>query len=121
MVDDGFFIDMSTVIRQGKLNTKEDVIKYSKSVAQKIGSSKFFIPPFIRNNSFKARNMLGSYISADNSAIDPTGGLTLEISKITHEFINNLNSGVSDGTPGGAAAQAFFTDYYENDSYRNNF
>ena len=56
------------------------------------------------------------YFGADNV----TGGLTLEISKITHEYIDNLNSGVSDGTANGDAAQAFFTDYYTNDSYRSN-
>jgi len=56
------------------------------------------------------------YVGADNV----TGGLTLEISKITHEYINNLSAGASDGTANGAAAEAFFTDYYENDSYRSN-
>jgi len=56
------------------------------------------------------------YIGADNI----TGGLTVEISKITHEYINNLNAGVSDGTANGDAAHSFFTDYYTNDSYRSN-
>jgi len=56
------------------------------------------------------------YIGADNV----TGGLTVEISKITHEYISNLNAGVSDGTANGDAAAAFFTDYYTNDNYRSN-
>ena len=56
------------------------------------------------------------YIGVDNV----TGGLTLEIPKITHEYINNLNSGVSDGTANGNAAEAFFTDYYTNSDYRSN-
>lgn len=56
------------------------------------------------------------YIGADSV----TGGLTVEISKITHEYINNLNAGVSDGTASGNSAEAFFTDYYTNDSYRSN-
>jgi len=60
------------------------------------------------------------YFSADNTSPEFKGGLTLEISKITHEFINSLNAGVSDGTPGGIAAEAFFTDYYENENYRSN-
>jgi hypothetical protein len=56
------------------------------------------------------------YIGADNV----TGGLTLEISKITHEYIDNLSAGASDGTANGDAAEAFFTDYYTNDEYRSN-
>jgi hypothetical protein len=56
------------------------------------------------------------YIGADNI----TGGLTLEIAKITHEYIDNLSAGASDGTANGDAAEAFFTDYYTNDSYRSN-
>ena len=59
------------------------------------------------------------YISADNDPINPTGGLTLEISRITHEYINSLNAGVSDNTSEGNAAEAFFTDYY-GDNYRSN-
>lgn len=55
------------------------------------------------------------YIGADNI----TGGLTLEISKITHEYINNLNAGFSDGSDNGNAAEAFFVDYY-GESYRSN-
>jgi len=60
------------------------------------------------------------YFSADNTSSEFKGGLTLEISKITHEFIDNLNAGVSDKSVGGDAAEAFFTDYYGNDSYRSN-
>ena len=51
-----------------------------------------------------------------------TGGLTLEIAKITHQYIDNINlsSGVSDGTSQGDTAQAFFQDYYTNADYRSN-
>lgn len=56
------------------------------------------------------------YIGADNV----TGGLTLEISKITHEYIDNLSAGASDGSVNGDAAEAFFTDYYTNQDYRSN-
>lgn len=51
-----------------------------------------------------------------------TGGLTLELAKITHEFIGNIDSvsGQSDGTPQGDAAYAFFDDYYSNSEYRSN-
>mgnify|MGYP000158443615 CR=1 FL=1 len=75
----------------------------------------------IKMQDFQLELALGTtfqplYIGADNV----TGGLTLEISKITHEYINDLNAGASDGTLNGNAAEAFFTDYYENDSYRSN-
>ena len=60
------------------------------------------------------------YIGADNV----TGGMTIEIAKITHEFIDNigLSSGQSDGTANGDAAYAFFNDYYEelDSPYRSN-
>ena len=51
-----------------------------------------------------------------------TGGLTIEIAKITHEYIDNISSsGVSDGSAQGNAAEAFFTNYYdESSSYRSN-
>ena len=51
-----------------------------------------------------------------------TGGLSIEIAKITHDYIGNINSttGVSDGSPEGNAAQLFFEDYYVNQDYRSN-
>jgi len=58
------------------------------------------------------------YIGADNV----TGGLTLEIAKISHEFMGNIDTstGLSDGSPNGDAAYAFFQDYYTNPEYRSN-
>lgn len=58
------------------------------------------------------------YLGAD--AI--SGGLTIEIAKITHEYINNIDvvTGQSDGTAEGDAAYAFFNDYYSNPEYRSN-
>jgi len=58
------------------------------------------------------------YIGADNV----TGGLTLEIAKITHQYMNNIDvvTGLSDGSPEGDAAYAFFEDYYTNPAYRSN-
>ena len=58
------------------------------------------------------------YIGAD--ALD--GGLTIEIAKITHDFISNIDTttGLSDGSAGGDAAYAFFQDYYTNPEYRSN-
>lgn len=58
------------------------------------------------------------YIGVDNI----TGGLTLEISKITHEYINNINqaTGLSDGSAQGNQAHAFFNDFYSNPEYRSN-
>ena len=58
------------------------------------------------------------YIGVDNVS----GGLTLEIAKITHEYIGNidLTSGVSDGSTEGNQAYAFFEDFYTNDAYRSN-
>lgn len=51
-----------------------------------------------------------------------TGGLTIEIAKITHEYINNIDvtTGQSDGSAEGDAAYAFFNDYYSNPEYRSN-
>ncbi len=50
-----------------------------------------------------------------------TGGLTMQLEKITHEFVGNITSaGVSDGSAQGDAAFNFFKDYYENDAYRSN-
>ncbi len=58
------------------------------------------------------------YIGADSV----TGGMTLEIAKITHEYMNNIDSvtGQSDGSAQGDAAYAFFNDYYSNPAYRSN-
>jgi len=77
----------------------------------------------IKMQDFQLELALGNtfqplYIGADNV----TGGLTIAIAKITHQFINNIDqvSGLSDGTIGGDAAQAFFTDYYTNPGYRSN-
>lgn len=58
------------------------------------------------------------YIGADNVS----GGLTIEIAKITHDYLNNidLSTGQSDGTVNGDAAYAFFDDYYSNPEYRSN-
>ncbi len=64
-LDDGFFIGLSELVRKGKLNTQEAVIKYSKSLAQQIGNSKFFIPPAIQKKSLETRNILGSFIQAE--------------------------------------------------------
>ena len=57
------------------------------------------------------------YIGAD--AI--SGGLTIEIAKITHEYMSNINpaTGQSDGSPQGDQAYAFFNDYYSNSAYRS--
>ena len=75
----------------------------------------------IKMQGFQLELALGTtfqplYMGVDNV----TGGLTFEIAKITHEYLDNLNAGVSDGTLNGDEAHAFFTDYYSNDSYRSN-
>lgn len=77
----------------------------------------------IKMQDFQLELALGNtfqplYIGVDNI----TGGLTLEISKITHEYINNINqaSGVSDGSVQGDEAYAFFEDFYTNSAYRSN-
>ena len=77
----------------------------------------------IKMQDFQLELALGNtfqplYIGVDNIS----GGLTLEISKITHEFINNIDStGVSDGSAQGNQAYTFFEDFYSNESYRSNF
>lgn len=50
-----------------------------------------------------------------------TGGMTIEIAKITHQYIDNIDTstGLSDGTQNGNDAFAFFTDYYTNQEYRS--
>lgn len=77
----------------------------------------------IKMQDFELELALGNtfqplYIGVDNV----TGGLTLEIAKITHQYINNIDlvSGVSDGSAQGNEAHAFFTDFYTNDAYRSN-
>ncbi len=77
----------------------------------------------IKMQDFQLELALGNtfqplYIGVDNL----TGGLTLEIPKITHEFINNINqaSGTSDGSAQGDQAYAFFNDFYTNPAYRSN-
>jgi len=52
-----------------------------------------------------------------------TGGLTIEIAKITHQYIDNITSaGISDGTSNGDDAVAFFDTFYEeiDSPYRSN-
>ena len=58
------------------------------------------------------------YLGADAVS----GGLTIEIAKITHEYIDNIDlvTGQSDGSTEGDAAYAFFNDYYSNPDYRSN-
>jgi len=77
----------------------------------------------IKMQDFQLELALGNtfqplYIGVDNL----TGGLTLEISKITHEYINNISqaSGASDGSVQGNEAYAFFEDFYTNSAYRSN-
>lgn len=50
-----------------------------------------------------------------------TGGLTLEIEKITHQYIDRIDTstGHSDGSTQGNEAEAFFLDYYTNQDYRS--
>ena len=107
-----------------RLNFYTPELEISTCIQTSVGCSSS-----IKMQDFQLELALGTtfqplYIGVDDSpGISPdslAGGLTLEIAKITHEYINSLNSGVSDGTPGGTAAEAFFTDYYENDSYRSN-
>ncbi len=78
----------------------------------------------IKMQDFQLELALGNtfqplYIGVDNIS----GGLTLEIAKITHEYINNIDavSGQSDGSSQGNQAYAFFDDFYSNDAYRSNF
>ena len=77
----------------------------------------------IKMQDFQLELALGNtfqplYIGVDNVS----GGLTLEIAKITHEYINNIDlaTGVSDGSAQGDQAYVFFDDFYTNDAYRSN-
>ena len=58
------------------------------------------------------------YIGADNV----TGGMTIEIAKITHQYLSDidLTTGLSNGTSTGDEAFTFFSDYYSNPEYRSN-
>lgn len=51
-----------------------------------------------------------------------TGGMTLALADITEGWIANIDSatGQSDGSAEGAAAYAFYQDYYSNPEYRSN-
>lgn len=77
----------------------------------------------IKMQDFQLELALGNtfqplYIGVDNIS----GGLTLEIAKITHDYINNISqtSGLSDGSTQGNEAYAFFEDFYTNPAYRSN-
>ncbi len=77
----------------------------------------------IKMQDFQMELALGNtfqplYIGVDSLS----GGLTLEIAKITHDYIDNIGlvSGLSDGSTNGDAAYAFFEDYYTNSAYRSN-
>ena len=78
----------------------------------------------IKMQDFQLELALGNtfqplYVGVDNIS----GGLTLEIAKITHEYMNNIDlvSGQSDGSAEGNEAYIFFEDFYTNDAYRSNF
>lgn len=77
----------------------------------------------IKMQDFQVELALGNtfqplYIGVDSVS----GGLTLEVAKITHQYIDNidLQSGLSDGSAEGDAAYSFFEDYYTNQEYRSN-
>jgi hypothetical protein len=79
----------------------------------------------IKMQDFQVELALGNtfqplYIGVDNVS----GGLTLEVAKITHQYIDNidLTTGLSDGGQDGQgdAAYTFFEDYYTNEQYRSN-
>lgn len=59
------FIELSELVRLGKINSQAAIIDYSKSMARKIGNSKYFIPSVIHNSSMKTRNILGDFIEGD--------------------------------------------------------
>ncbi len=78
----------------------------------------------IKMQDFQLELALGNtfqplYIGVDNLS----GGLTLEIAKITHEYMNNIDAttGLSNGSSEGNQAYAFFDDFYSNSAYRSNF
>lgn len=78
----------------------------------------------IKMQDFQLELALGNafqplYLGVDNIS----GGLTLEVAKITHDYLSNIDlvSGQSDGSAQGDQAYAFFDDFYTNDAYRSNF
>lgn len=96
--------------------TPELEISTCSQVNQACGSS-------VKMRDFELELALGNtfqplYFGADSI----TGGLTIEIAKITHDYINNIDliTGLSDGSPNGNAAFAFFQDFYANPVYRSN-
>jgi hypothetical protein len=58
------------------------------------------------------------YLGVDNV----TGGMTIQIEKITHEYMGNIDvaTGQSDGSAEGDLAYAFYDDFYSNSDYRSN-
>jgi hypothetical protein len=76
----------------------------------------------IKMRDFQLELALGQTFQPLYFGVDEvSGGLTLEIAKITHEYVNNISaSGLSDGSAGGDEAYAFFEDYYTNPEYRSN-
>lgn len=77
----------------------------------------------VKMKDFALELALGQTFQPLYIGADPVeGGLTLEIAKITHEYMANIDSttGQSDGSAQGDQAYAFFDDYYSNPEYRSN-
>lgn len=75
----------------------------------------------IKMRDFEMELALGHTFQPLYLGADPvTGGMTIEIARITHEYINNINAaGQSDGSAQGDAAFAFFQDFYSNPDYKS--
>jgi hypothetical protein len=76
----------------------------------------------IKMQDFSLELALGNTFQPLYLGVDSvSGGMTIEIAKITHQYIDNIDTstGVSDGSDEGNEAFAFFTDYYTNQDYRS--
>lgn len=75
----------------------------------------------VKMRDFEMELALGHTFQPLYLGADPvSGGMTIEIAKITHQYIGNINaSGQSDGTVQGDQAVAFFQDYYSNPEYKS--
>lgn len=77
----------------------------------------------IKMRDFEMELALGNTFQPLYMGVDSvTGGLSLEIAQITHDYLGNIDTatGQSDGTAQGNAAYAFFDDFYSNPAYRSN-
>jgi O-antigen ligase len=87
-LDKSFFLSLVETMTQGKLNTQDAIVSYSKFLAKKIGNSKFFIPSALKKDHKNLQASLGNYIHAQEL-----------ISARREDFEQSIRSSYDSGLP----------------------